>query len=287
MKRIFFLLLLSVFTCILHAQELQTFLGEKNRMGLKDARGKVLIPAKYDFISDYFQEGFSYVTLDHKRAVIDVTGKLITPLKYDEVGFFTNGFAAVNMGGVWNDDIEVFEGGKWTFIDKTGREIAPMKYTDVMLFYKEGFALVSVDNKWGVLNKSGKEITPLKYDYIKLSDHIADIAVVNIGGSYDEMLGAESFNEFSGGKQGFINCITGKEITPLIYARVEDFVEGLAAVMIVDEGGGKGKWGFIDKTGKVVIPLKYDGVGDFNEGKVDVLLDGKKMWLDKTGKPIK
>ncbi len=50
------------------------------------------------------------------------------------------------------------------------------------------------------------------------------------------------------------------------------------------KGGGKGKWGFIDKTGKVVIPLKYDGVGDFNEGKVDVLLDGKKMWLDKNRK---
>ncbi|MDR1170447.1 MAG: WG repeat-containing protein [Prevotellaceae bacterium] len=48
--------------------------------------------------------------------------------------------------------------------------------------------------------------------------------------------------------------------------------------------------GYIDKNKNEVIPLKYDDVGNFNQeiqGMALVKLNGKKFYIDKTGKYVK
>jgi hypothetical protein len=45
---------------------------------------------------------------------------------------------------------------------------------------------------------------------------------------------------------------------------VKPFSDGLAAVAVTSQGGGK--WGFINETGRVVVPLRYDVVTPFYAG---------------------
>ena len=75
--------------------------------------------------------------------------------------------------------------------------------------------------------------------------------------------------------------MTGKELAPLKYDRMDDFSEGLALVEF------NGKYGFIDTTGKEVIPLKYDWGDDFVEGSALVAINHKFFYIDKTGKKIR
>lgn len=71
------------------------------------------------------------------------------------------------------------------------------------------------------------------------------------------------------------------------YNEAHYFSEGLAAVNIgQDKNGLGGKWGFIDVNGKEVVPIIYNYVYDFKDGKVNVELNGRKFYIDKTGKEI-
>ncbi|TZF84076.1 WG repeat-containing protein [Pedobacter sp. BS3] len=74
---------------------------------------------------------------------------------------------------------------------------------------------------------------------------------------------------------------SGKEIVPPKY----DEILGFGAEHIVPVRNGQ-KWGFIDKTGKVVIPMRYDELGYFLDGKARAKLNGKELYIDKTGKEI-
>jgi hypothetical protein len=285
MKRIIILLLVLCTSLGLHAQNPETFVGEHNRFGLKAKDGKTLLPARYDFISLFFN-GFAYVSLNNKKGFVDRSGKFITPIKYDAVISFENGFARVNLGGVWKEDEDEMDdgyvdGGKWAVINKLGKEITPFKYDAIGPMMPEGFAAATADSKWGVVNTTGKEIVPLKYDNLELSDSETSIALACIGGKKDPLADEEQFNQWYGGKQGFVDCMTGKIVTPIIYDNAADFYEGLAAVRL------NGKWGFVDNKGRVAIPIRYDVVGDFDHGKAGVKLNGKNFFIDKTGKEIK
>lgn len=48
-----------------------------------------------------------------------------------------------------------------------------------------------------------------------------------------------------------------------------DFSEGLARIVL------NGKRGFIDKTGKIVIKPHFDNCDSFREGLAHVIIDGK------------
>ncbi|MCO5248407.1 MAG: WG repeat-containing protein [Chitinophagales bacterium] len=93
---------------------------------------------------------------------------------------------------------------------------------------------------------------------------------------------------------------TGKTIIPFKYSYTDfqsgvvdfkPFSEGLLRVAIgemkFDGDWYGGKWGFVDKTGKEIIPLKYDWVENFKNGKAKVGLNGRELYIDKTGKEVK
>ena len=62
--------------------------------------------------------------------------------KYDEVGYFSEGFAPVELGG------------KWGSVNKRGKEVVPLKYDLVWLFSK-GLARVELNGKFGFGDKEG------------------------------------------------------------------------------------------------------------------------------------
>lgn len=47
-----------------------------------------------------------------------------------------------------------------------------------------------------------------------------------------------------------------------------------------------GKWGYIDNTGKIVIKPQFALACDFPEGLASVIIPGKRVFINKTGKVI-
>ena len=74
--------------------------------------------------------------------------------------------------------------------------------------------------------------------------------------------------------------VDGVVVIPAKYDDAYSFCEGLASVKL------NGKRGFIDKTGKEVIPLKYDYADSFSEGLAKVKLNDKWSFVDKTGREV-
>lgn len=79
---------------------------------------------------------------------------------------------------------------------------------------------------------------------------------------------------------GFINK-SGEMITEAVFARAEDFSEGLALVQTK-----AGKYGFIDKTGRFAISPQFEWAESFSEGLAVVFVKGKYGFIDKTGKMV-
>jgi len=48
-----------------------------------------------------------------------------------------------------------------------------------------------------------------------------------------------------------------------------------------------GRWGFIDRHGRLVVPMKYDAVTPYADGRAEVVLKGKRLVIDKAGKPAR
>lgn len=165
------------------------------------------------------------------------------------------------------DDVDSFKEGfaivslneKYGFIDQQGKEVIPLKYDDVFSF-SEGLARVKLNGKFGFVDQKGKEIIPLKYEHAYF---------------FGEGLVAVKLN----GKYGFIDK-NGKEVIPLKYDDATIFSGGLATVQL------NGKYGSIDKTEKVVIPFKYENSYYFSNGRAAVKLNGGRMYIDKTGKVV-
>lgn len=144
---IFYFLILICFACF--------EIDKQKRWGLIDKAGNVIIPPKYDGMSD-FSEGMAKVQrcrwyLVYKCGYIDKMGKIVISLKYDEASDFLNGLAKVKRKG------------KWGCIDRTGNIIIPLRYDDMSDFH-DGLAKVKRYGKWGCIDKSGNTIIPLKHD---------------------------------------------------------------------------------------------------------------------------
>lgn len=98
------------------------------------------------------------------------TDKVVIPCKYVFAYSFSDGLAAVNMGGKLGFDKEYtndyfVKGGKWGYINISGKIVIPCKYDGADLFY-DGLAIVDMKEKKAFIDKTGKEITPFKYDFI-------------------------------------------------------------------------------------------------------------------------
>ena len=50
--------------------------------------------------------------------------------------------------------------------------------------------------------------------------------------------------------------------------------------------GGRGNWGYLDKTRKMAIPPQYESAGEFHDGLAPVRVKGKWGFIDQTGKMV-
>lgn len=219
-----------------------------DKWGAIDKTGKLVIPAKYDYI-DQFSEGVTSVEQNDKWGMIDKTGKLIIPIMFDERFEFSEGLAAVSQNG------------KSGFIDKTGNMVIASRF-DYSWGFSEGLAPVCINDKYGYIDKTGKFIIPAQFEAFD---------------SFNQGLAKVKLN----GKYGFIDK-TGKMVIAAKFEDAFSFDEDLACVCIND------KWGCIDKTGNFVIRPRFDSPFLFFDGIASVQQNGNiygsVFFIDKQGR---
>lgn len=246
---------------------------QSGKAGCLNAKGKLVIPAIFDFIS-YFDDGVATAKKDGRLVLIDTmgnivqqfpeniqsmyldgnhaiihgsdgraglmrrTGQILLEPKYNGIDPFSDGIAAVQ--------IESHElGVKSAFIDTTGRFVFDRTFGFIRSF-SEGYAAVEVNGKWGFIDRTGKQVIEPKYDDVK--DFYNGLAIVGVKDG-------KSF------RYGYIDR-TGRIVIKVTYSDAGYFEYGLAPVKI-----GR-KYGFIDRTGQVVIQPKYDNAFSFQRERL-------------------
>ncbi len=224
-------------------KKLTQFTDKNKKMGYKDEKGNIAIPAKYDFAGDFYYDR-AIISLNKKWGVIDVMGREIVVPKYDTIGkdrspSYSNGMVEVKLKN------------KWGFIDVQGREVIPIKYEDAR-FFQEGLAPVKLNNRWGFIDKNDKVFIDFKYQTASTFEDSVSVVQLN-------------------NKWGVIYW-TGRELIPIKY-------EELALVRPLGFWYGwmrarlNNKWGFIHIDGSILVPFKYDDLKGyvmyFEEGEID------------------
>ena len=149
--------------------------NQQPKYGFINTKGKIVIPLKYEKVSD-FNEGYAVVLNSNKELlIIDKKGKE-TPIKnkgYDASFSFNSPF-------VFSEGLcAVIINKRYGFINTKGDEIIPCEYEkplelkdadlrtvkDVPKFVN-GVAVIYKNGLYGVINKSGKIVVPIEYQFI-------------------------------------------------------------------------------------------------------------------------
>ena len=201
----------------------------------------------YDRQGIYY-EGMARVEKNKKYGYIDENKKEIIPVIYDYGADFKE-----EMAGVKKD-------GKYGFLNKQGILVIPFQYDEFFSGYSHGLASVRLGSKWGFINKQGTTIIPFIYQ---------DATI------FREGLAAVQLNE----KWGLVNT-KGVVVIPIIHEHQGSCYNGLVQFEV-----GK-KYGFYTNKGVKIIPAIYDNTFGWKDGKIVMVLDGKNVYFDKTGKKM-
>ncbi|HUV38319.1 MAG TPA: WG repeat-containing protein, partial [Planctomycetota bacterium] len=97
---------------------------------------------------------------DRKWGFTDGAGHVVIAPAYDGVSEFSEGLAAVNVGGTrwWPGPLE---GGKWGYVDEKGTLVIPTRWTHAQPF-SEGLALVIDGHDRCYIDRSGRTVIRLE-----------------------------------------------------------------------------------------------------------------------------
>jgi len=122
--------------------------------------GEILIrPFIYDNGPDYFRQSLARYVENGKFGFFDTSGKIVINARWDFVSPFSEDFAAV-CNGCQKEMVgehSIIRGGQWGFIDLTGNVVIPLKFEEARIF-EQGSAQVKINGIWTRIDKNGKEI---------------------------------------------------------------------------------------------------------------------------------
>lgn len=197
--------------------------------------------------------------INSKWGFIDRAGRVVIPAKYPRVGEFSEGLAAVQVGGTH------FQGGQWGYVDAAGTEVIAPRF-DWAYPFREGLAAIKVGKKFGFIDRAGKVVIPARFEDV---------------GRFSAGLAAAR----EGGKWGFIGTDAKYRIEPR-FGSVSDFSEGLAAACPVAEPGKEPKYGYIDAGGWYVIEPRFDFARAFREGRAAVRMGNRYGFIGRGGEMV-
>ena len=128
---------------------------EKEKFGVMDKTGVIVIPAKFAEIGK-FSNGLAPAKMDKLYGYINTKGDWVIKPKYNSAEPFSNGLAAVALGPLMKE--------KWGFIDASGKVIIPITLLgatnpmEPFLFMKGLVACYVAEGVWGYVNRTGKVV---------------------------------------------------------------------------------------------------------------------------------
>lgn len=279
---------LSLF--IHQATALYPYETDKHRWGFIDQIGSTVINASYAGTGSFSNN--RALIVDDKNGIefagfIDAAGSIAVPTNYRLI-----------LNSYYSSDglIPIGDVKKWLFgyIDMGGQVRVPFKYAYGTNFH-EGLAVVLLGNKVGAIDGNDNIVIPFNYESMTIfSEGLAFASKVGERKGYITpsnqykfqgdfiqgtifMYGRAAVDNPPSGGIGFIDT-TGQFVIPPIYAAVNIFSEGLAAVQF------NGKWGFIDTSGNFIIEPQFeDVVAGFCNGLAPVKKNAQWGYIDRTG----
>lgn len=274
---------------------------EKDLSGFIDQSGKVVIPAKYNSISD-FKDGLCAAKKGPELLIIDKQGAVVwtssgKTFKANQYGLLTvqvgnRTFLARQYSpdtpiefGKWFDSDQV----TWTLesqavkvvsvkrdgttkpigesVNTTKEASTETNLTNTPVSISTSMPTpVQKDNHWQYVDEHGKVILELPKNVTSAYPFNEGVAVVKTSSNEDTSLlpAIAAIPQTVHEKTGFID-LTGKYIVPPTYSKGgTEFIEDRLWVSL--PAGKEEKIGYINKKGEVVIPPSFDGAQAFSNG---------------------
>jgi hypothetical protein len=267
------------------------------KLGYVDARGTVVIPARFDAAGSFYEQLAAVgININGKlmRGFINQAGQFVIGPEFDAAHNFSEGVAGVLLDK------------KWGYIDREGVVIIPPRFADVTPFYR-GLARVRLftdgggrNGKWGCIDKKGEFVIPPRYDHIQ--HFTEEIVVAGVFSNEEWKFGLMSWTgktirepeldligSFENGvasarhelgKGRLINA-GGQLLDNEKYNQaLTGFSEGLMAVSVDNRAG------YLNQRGEWAIRPRFNGARAFSEGLASVKIGEKFGYIDKTGEVV-
>jgi hypothetical protein len=107
---------------------------KNGKWGYIDHTGQLIIPIRYDQRCRpsvcLFSEGLVRIDDGGKWGFADSNGKMVIPTQFAFAENFSDGAAAVNVGGIpdYTFNLVLTDGGRWGFIDRSGSFLISPRY---------------------------------------------------------------------------------------------------------------------------------------------------------------
>jgi hypothetical protein len=286
----FIFILPIIITFSVRAEDFKLFY-DNGKVGLSDAAGNVVIPAKYE------QLGWSNgLTMPNNNAIgyksgeywgiLGLDGEAVTETYYTKL--YPAGeslYIASKKGRITNHD---FLG----VITKEGKSVLPFKYTSIELTGLRAIVGIKYGRsyQYGVVDLGDKMIIPIKYKAINALGNLrfsiqnfeSKTAIYNDIGK--EVIGftLDSISTFINGHatifvnhlRGLIN-INGQILAQPIYKEVR--YDAYPEVKIFDQ------WQIVKDT-EAVVSWEFDHIEPYNNDKYKVSANGKQWLINRDGK---
>lgn len=189
---------------------------------------------------------------------------------------FSEGFAAVEYGGVWN------------YTDKNGKLLLTEGSVAKALDFSGGFAFCKIVDSYGYVGRNGEVLETPALD---LFDEQKAQPWETLRAGFSEGVAVGKAERNDGGNIAVLLDSSGQVITRIEQPGIKDiapFSEGLAVFKgPADRAESGAYYGFLDRAGKVVISPQYRSATSFRNGLAAVwTLSGKFAYIDKTGKMV-
>lgn len=224
------------------------------KWGFLDEMGREVIPAEYDFIKFFGENGLAPAQKDGRWYYIDKENNIVENPVFDEyeyMGILSNGFIPAKQ---WD--------GKWGYLDSDFNKVSTFEY-DQALPFLNGIAAVKKGEMWALINNNMEVTTDYIYDNIVVDGREMC--------SYNNVVFV-----YVGDKKYLVNG-NGKKICEDAFEDAAPFLSvGPVAVEM------NGKWGYISSDGKKVIDYQYERGRSFTQiGYAAAKQNGKYGYIDE------
>ncbi len=228
--------------------------SSNNKKGFINITTGDKIGAVFDAVYD-FSEGLAAVQMGGATGFINTSGELVIPCEYSNNAIyqFKSGLCNVMTGSRENGTLKAF------YINKNGEKMFGEEY-DYCMPFSENRAFVCVGNEWHIINENGQRVGELSF------------------GPYDKTVPAV-FSEdravvASDGKYGMVD-LDGQYVVEPKYEQISGIAEGGAVFK------QNGLYGYMNLDGSIMIMPRYESLSSFKNGLAVFSLDHKYGVVDR------